>query len=138
MAETAHPVPISLSPSSMGTFTSCPLSFRFSYIEKLPEPPSAPASKGTLVHLALQHLMWRPAAERTIDNALADLERARAELAADAEFPQLELSEEEWERFHAEADVLLRRYFELEDPRAITVLGVELRVTAETADGVVI
>jgi len=122
----------------MSTFTSCPLSFRFSYIEKLPEPPSAPASKGTLVHLALQHLMWRPAPARTLDNALADLERARAELAADAEFSQLELSDEEWDRFHADAEVLLRRYFELEDPRTITVLGVELRVTAETADGVVI
>jgi putative RecB family exonuclease len=134
----ALPMPRSLSPSSMSTFTSCPLSFRFSYIEKLPEPPSAPASKGTLVHLALQHLMWRPAQERTLDNARADLERARAELAADAEFSQLELSDEEWDRFHADAEVLLRRYFELEDPRTITVLGVELRVTAETADGVVI
>ena len=29
--------PRSLSPSSMGTFTSCPLAFRFSYIERLPE-----------------------------------------------------------------------------------------------------
>src|SRR5256884_6299097 len=108
----ALPMPRSLAPSSMSTFTSCPLSFRFSYIEKLPEPPSAPASKGTLVHLALQHLMWRPAAERTLDNAFADLERARAELAADAEFSQLELSDEEWEGFHADAAVLLRRYFE--------------------------
>jgi putative RecB family exonuclease len=134
----ALPMPRSLSPSSMSTFTSCPLSFRFSYIEKLPEPPSAPASKGTLVHLALQHTMWRPAPERTLDNALADLERARAELAADAEFSQLELSDEEWDSFHADAEVLLRRYFELEDPRTITVLGVELRVSAETADGVVI
>src|ERR1700712_5682511 len=89
--ELAHPVPISLSPSSMGTFTSCPLAFRFGYIERLPEPPSAPASKGTLVHLALQHLMWRPAADRTIENALLDLERASAELAGDPEFAELEL-----------------------------------------------
>src|SRR5262249_24970816 len=78
--EVTHAVPISLSPSSMGTFTSCPLAFRFGYIERLPEPPSAPASKGTLVHLALQHLMWRPAEERTLDAALADLNRAPAEL----------------------------------------------------------
>src|SRR5712675_836450 len=98
-----HPVPYSLSPSSMGTFTSCPLSFRFSYIERLPEPPTAPASKGTLVHLALQHLMWRPAADRTIENALLDLERASAELAADAEFAELELSDEEWATFNADA-----------------------------------
>ena len=122
----------------MSTFTSCPLAFRFSYIERLPEPPSAPASKGTLVHLALQHLMWRPPADRTIENALLDLQRASAELEADPEFAELELSEEEWASFNADAEVLVRKYFEIEDPRAITVLGVELRVTAETADGVVI
>src|SRR3954451_11425460 len=135
---TGLPMPRSLSPSSMSTFTSCPLSFRFSYIERLPEPPSAPASKGTLVHLALQHLMWRPPAERTMEAALADLVRAGEELASDPEFSQLELTDEEWAGFHADAEVLLRRYFDMEDPRTITVLGVELRVTAETSDGVVI
>jgi putative RecB family exonuclease len=132
------PMPRSLSPSSMSTFTSCPLAFRFSYIERLPEPPSAPASKGTLVHLALQHLMWRPSAHRTIENALLDLERASGELAADPEFSELDLTEEEWASFRAQAEVFVRNYFELEDPTKITVLGVELRVSAETADGVVI
>src|SRR5207253_4774116 len=90
-----HPVPISLSPSSMGTFTSCPLAFRFGYIERLPEPPSAPASKGTLVHLALQYLMWRPPAQRTLERALADLERAEADVAAHSEFAHLDLSRSE-------------------------------------------
>jgi putative RecB family exonuclease len=134
----SYPIPVSLSPSSMGTFTSCPLAFRFSYIERLPEPPSAPASKGSLVHLALQHLMWRPPAERTLEAALVDLDRAKAEVEADPEFSQLELSDEEWAAFHADADVLVRRYFEIEDPSTVTVLGVELRVTAETAEGVTI
>jgi putative RecB family exonuclease len=134
--ELAHPVPISLSPSSMGTFTSCPLAFRFGYIERLPEPPSAPASKGTLVHLALQHLMWRPAEERTLEAALADLTRAAAEVAAHPEFAHLDLTDEEREKFHSDADVLVRRYFEMEDPRTVRVLGVELRVSAETTAGV--
>ena len=107
--ELAHPVPVSLSPSSMGTFTSCPLAFRFCYIERLPEPPSAPASKGTLVHLALQHLMWRPPAERTIDAALADLARAEAEVAAHPEFADLELTDEERATFHSDAEVLVRQ-----------------------------
>ena len=132
-----HP-PRHLSPSSMGTFTSCPLSFRFSYLERLPETPTAPACKGTLVHLALQHLMWRPAAERTVEAALEDLARARAELEADAEFAQLEMTEEQWAEFHAQAEVLVRRYFDMEDPRGVQVLGVELRVSATTEDGVVI
>jgi putative RecB family exonuclease len=130
--------PPHLSPSSMGTFTSCPLAFRFSYLERLPEVATPPACKGTLVHLALQHLMWRPAAERTLAAALSDLERARAELEAETEFSELELSEEEWRQFHAEAEVLVRRYFEIEDPRTVRVLGVELRVCATTDDGVTI
>jgi putative RecB family exonuclease len=131
-------VPPTLSPSSMGTFTSCPLAFRFSYLERLPEPPSAPASKGTLVHLALQHLMWRPAADRTLDNALADLDRAKDEVAAHPEFAHLHLTEDEFAQFHADAEVLVRRYFELEDPAQVQVLGVELRVSATTEDGVTI
>ena len=45
---------------------SCPLAFRFSYLDRLPEPPSAPASKGTLVHRALEHLMLRGPEARTI------------------------------------------------------------------------
>jgi putative RecB family exonuclease len=130
--------PHTLSPSSMGTFTSCPLAFRFSYLERLPEAPTPPACKGTLVHLALQHLMWRPAAERTLDGALDELGRARAELEADAEFAQLELTDDEWSEFHADAETLVRRYFEIEDPRTVRVLGVELRVTATTDDGVTI
>ncbi len=134
----ALPMPRSLSPSSMSTFTSCPLAFRFSYIERLPEPPSPPASKGTLVHLALQHLMWRPPADRTLEAALADLVRAEEELARDPEFSQLELTDDDWAAFRADAEVLVRRYFEIEDPTTVKVLGVELRVTAETTDGVVI
>ncbi|MGQ0823606.1 MAG: RecB family exonuclease [Actinomycetota bacterium] len=130
--------PISLSPSSMGTFTSCPLAFRFSYLERLPEPPTTPATKGTLVHLALQHLMWRAPSERTLANALADLARAADELAAHPEFAQLELTAEEQAQFSADAEVLVRRYFELEDPTRVHVLGVELRVTAETPEGVTI
>src|SRR5262245_29000758 len=119
--------PPHLSPSSMGTFTSCPLAFRFSYLERLPESPTPPACKGTLVHLALQHLLWRPPAERTVDAALADLQRARADLEADAEFTELELTPEEWDQFHADAEGLVHRYFELEDPAKLNVLGWDLR-----------
>src|ERR1051325_10367916 len=111
--------PTGLSPSSFSAFKECPLAFRFSYLDKLPEPPSAPASKGTLVHRALELLMCRPADDRTIDAALADLDRARAELADDPEFAGLELSDDEWALFHADAEQLVHRYFELEDPTTV-------------------
>ena len=111
------PVPQTLSPSSMGAFTSCPLAFRFSYVQRLPEPPSAPASKGTLVHRALELLLDRPPDERVVDAALDDLARAAAELADHPEFSGLDLSTDELEQFRGDAETLVRRYFELEDPR---------------------
>ena len=58
-------VPTSMSPSRVEAFVSCPLAFRFASIEKLPEPPSPHATKGSLVHRALELLFTGPPAERT-------------------------------------------------------------------------
>ncbi|MGH9047395.1 MAG: PD-(D/E)XK nuclease family protein, partial [Acidimicrobiales bacterium] len=46
-------LPRTLSPSKASAFTDCPLAFRYSIIDHLPEPPSPHAVKGTLVHAAL-------------------------------------------------------------------------------------
>jgi putative RecB family exonuclease len=124
-------LPFSLSPSSISSFKECPLAFRFSYLDRLPEPPSPWASKGTLVHRALELLMCRPADDRTIDAALADLDRARAELADDPEFAELELTDEERALFDLDAEALVRRYFELEDPSTVHPIGLELKLQAE-------
>lgn len=123
-------LPRGLSPSAFGAFKSCPLAFKFSYLDRLPQPPSAPASKGTLVHRALERLMLRDAADRTIGAALEDLVRARADFSEDPEFTGLELTEAEWDAFHAEAEVLVHRYFELEDPTRVRPIGLELRLSA--------
>jgi len=52
------PLPTSLSPSKVSSFKDCALAFRFSAIDHLPEPPLLDAVKGTLVHRALELLMW--------------------------------------------------------------------------------
>jgi putative RecB family exonuclease len=124
------PIPKSISPSSISQFQSCPLAFRFAYIERLPQAPSPAASKGTLVHRALELLMHRDPTERTVDAALADLADARVELADDPEFAGLELDDAAWGEFHAEAEALVRRYFDLEDPTAVEPIGLELKLEA--------
>lgn len=129
--------PRSLSPSSIASFTSCPLAFRYSYIERLPGPPSVHTSLGTLVHLALQHLMWRPRPERTRAHAMEDLIRARVELRDDPDLRDLDLSPVEWAAFHKRAVQLVNAYFAMEDPKSVDALGVELRLQAEI-NGVVI
>ncbi len=123
--------PYSLSPSSMGAFTTCPLAFRFSYVQRLPEPPSPAASRGTLVHRALERLHDRPAAERTVEAALADLAIAASELESHPEFAGLELTPEQWDNFVAEAETHVRRYFDLEDPTTVQAVGLELKLEAD-------
>jgi len=123
------PLPTTLSPSKISAFKHCPLQFRFSVIDRLPEPPSPAASKGTLVHRALELLMVRPPAERNPAQGLVLLEQARAELADDPEFAGLELDAEQLEGFHADARALMLRYFEIEDPAAVRPIGLELRLS---------
>jgi putative RecB family exonuclease len=122
--------PYALSPSSISSFKECPLAFRFAYLDRLPEPSTIWTAKGTLVHLALQYLLDRPPDDRTVDAALADLDRARVTLATDDEFSSLELSDEDRAEFDRDAEQLVRRYFDLEDPRLVHPIGLELRLEA--------
>ncbi|MGI9120333.1 MAG: RecB family exonuclease [Acidimicrobiales bacterium] len=125
-------VPTSLSPSKVSSFKDCALAFRFSVIDKLPEPPSAPAVKGTLVHRALERLYCAEPPERTIDTALSALAVAIEEARADdSEYRELHLDADAAAAFHDDAERLVRRYFRMEDPTAIRPIGVELMLEAD-------
>jgi len=58
-----------LSPSRANDFMNCPLLYRFRVIDKLPEPPSADALKGTLVHSVLEDLFGLERQDRTPSQA---------------------------------------------------------------------
>ena len=127
----ALPLPTSLTPSKVAAFKDCALAFRFAVIDGLPEPPSAPAVKGTLVHRALQLLLGEPAERRTPETAEACLAQARIDLADDPEFAGLGLDAEAEAVFAAEAAVLVGRYFRLEDPRTVEPVGLELKLEVQ-------
>jgi putative RecB family exonuclease len=128
----ALPLPRTLSPSKVSAFKSCPLAFRFSVIDRVPEPPSAAAAKGTVVHRALQLLFDEPPAGRTPAAALAKLAVARAEVLGDGEYAALELLPDEAAAFDADTERLVLRYFDIEDPAAVTPIGLELMMEART------
>lgn len=124
------PLPGSLSPSKISSFKDCALAFRLSVIDRLPEPPSPHAAKGTLVHRALELLMWEEEpADRTPEAARAKLERAVPEILDGDEYAGLGLSGEDRAGFVADAATLVENYFRLEDPSAVRVLGTELRMS---------
>jgi putative RecB family exonuclease len=127
----AFELPSRLSPSKMSTFKDCALSFRFSAIDHLPEPPSAPAMRGSLVHSALEKLYALPAPDRSLDAALGCLEVASTEFRELDEFAELALSEEDEPAFFSEADRLVRNALILEDPTTIHPIGIELRLEVE-------
>ena len=125
------PLPTSLSPSRVASFKDCALSFRFSAIDRLPEPPSAAASKGTLVHRALERLYAVvPPGARTEAAALAQLDAAWAELATDPEFAGLGLDPDAEAEFRADAATLVTNAFQLEDPNTVNAIGLELKLEA--------
>jgi len=125
-----------LSPSRAGDFLTCPLLYRFRVIDRLPEPPSAAATRGTLVHAVLERLFDAPAGERTPETARAALQPEWDRLlAADPALAGLFPLDGDRLAWLQEAAAMLDRYFTLEDPRRLEPADRELRVEAELASG---
>lgn len=129
-----YPVPTSMSPSRVEAFTSCPMAFRFASIEKLPEPPSAHMTKGSLVHRVLELLYTLPAAARTRQAAGPAFAQAVAEYKLDPEFTMLALDEAQTQAFLDDSWSLTQAYFAMEDPTTVREIGIELRLEAQVGD----
>ena len=125
-----------ISPSRAADFMTCPLLFRFRTVDRLPETFSVDAVRGTLVHKVLEDLYSLPAADRTPETARAMLVPTWEAFVADDPtllhmFDAAEAAHEpgflEWLR---SAEVVLDRYFTLEDPRRLEPAERELYVEA--------
>ncbi|GEK18691.1 recombinase RecB [Cellulomonas persica] len=125
-----------LSPSRAGDFLQCPLLFRFRTIDRLPEPPSPAAARGTLVHAVLEHLFGLPSVERTLEAAHALLPEQWAALREqDARVAELFADEGALSDWLDSARALLATYFTLEDPTRLEPAERELYVVTELDDG---
>jgi len=123
--------PRTLSPSKVAAFTDCALAFRFSVIDRLPEPPSPWATKGTLVHAALERLFLLEPGDRTVDAASKALDDAFSILRVDPEYSGLHLGPDDEAAFVDDARRLVDNYFRLEDPTAVRPIGIELMLDAD-------
>jgi putative RecB family exonuclease len=128
----------SLSPSRALDFKNCALLYRFRVIDKLPEPPSIDAARGTVIHGVLERLFDLAAPERTIAAAIE---------LAEPEWQQVIEADEQLAALVAELPgglhgllestaELLDSYFALEDPRRLEPAEREVMVEGTLQSGV--
>ncbi|MEV0369721.1 RecB family exonuclease [Streptomyces sp. NPDC050636] len=124
--------PVALSPSRAGDFMQCPLLYRFRVIDKLPEKPSAAATRGTVVHAVLERLFDAPAVQRTAPSARAlvpgEWEKLLAKRPELAELFEDDADGERLGKWLADAEALVERWFSLEDPTRLEPADRELYV----------
>ncbi|MCL2802785.1 MAG: PD-(D/E)XK nuclease family protein [Micrococcales bacterium] len=126
----------SLSPSRAADFERCPLLYRLRVIDRLVEPPSAAALRGSLVHLVLEELFDLPAPKRTpvaahglLPQAVIRLEQRQPDL------DQLFATPQERQDWLKTADDLVESYFYLEDPASLRPHHREFRIEAQLEGG---
>lgn len=132
-------MPRRLSPSRMSDFLSCPLKFRYRVIDRLPEPPSPTAVRGTVVHEVLDRLFDRPATERDVRAAIDLLPEAwRTVRESDARARDLFDDPAEERLWLQSAEAFLESYFSLEDPARLEPAERELKVELPLESGVLL
>jgi putative RecB family exonuclease len=126
----------SLSPSRAADFMACPLLYRFRVVDKLPEPPSPAAARGTLVHAVLERLFDAPAGGRTpgAAHSLVPSQWDRL-LAAEPELAGMFDDDVQRSAWFDEAGQMLDRYFTLEDPNRVEPAHREMSVQAVLDSG---
>ncbi len=128
----------SLSPSRALDFKNCALLYRFRAIDRLPEPPSLDAARGTVIHGILERLFDLAAADRTLDAAVADVEPGWATILA--EEPELAalVGDEPGglDSLISSTQTLLASYFALEDPTRLEPAEREVLVETTLPSGV--
>ncbi|WP_372592715.1 RecB family exonuclease [Actinotalea sp.] len=124
-----------LSPSRANDYLQCPLLFRFRVVDRLPEPPSAAATRGTLVHAVLEGLFDLPAGSRTHEAAVAALPAAwQAMVEERPDLVEVLPAGDDLDPWFAPARDLLATYFTLEDPNRLQPAEREMVVRLDLAE----
>ena len=110
------------------------MQFRFSSVQRLPEPPGVATTKGTVVHRALELLFERPGPERLPAALQEDLATALDEYSTHPDYVGLHLTADAAATFERDCHELIERYFDMEDPTAIRDIGLEIRMAANVGN----
>jgi putative RecB family exonuclease len=120
---------------------TCPLLYRFRVVDRLPEPPSPAATRGTVVHAVLEQLFDLPRQARSLEAATALVPTVwKGLLTGDDQLTGVFAGDDgtlaaEW---LDGTEALLATYFDLEDPTRLEPADRELALSVELDDGLVL
>lgn len=122
--------PPHLSPSSMGTFKQCPLKFKFSKIDLIPDAPTEATLMGNFVHSVLEDLYAYPTEDRTKNQA-----KHIAKAVWDSEYKQKVIpyvrTEDKLRMFRWNSWWCIENLWKLEDPSHVEPTGIETELNGE-------
>lgn len=116
--------PPHLSPSSLATFEQCPLKFRYSKIDLIPDMPGKEAMLGNFVHDVLENLYKLPWMERTKDAARHLAKEYWHSTWAEPVMSLLR-RDEEIRNFRWQAWFCIENLWKVEDPQSVHPVGLE-------------
>lgn len=124
-ADGVFPVPAYLSPSSIDTFRQCPLKYKFSRIDKIPDPPTEATLMGNFVHSVLEDLFSLSPEDRTLSSARTLMASQWANNYSTPVVEILDNSERSIHQFRWNSWWCVENYFKIENPSDIQSKGVE-------------
>ena len=118
-----YDIPRYMSPSSIGTFNQCPLKYKFSRLDKIPEPSTEAQVLGSFVHEVLEELFACSSDERT-EQMARSLAKNLWYSKWQNEYASLDVKSDENE-FRWKAWWCIENYFAMEDPTSFDATGIE-------------
>ncbi len=129
-----QPLPKSLSPSRLADFQTCPRRYQHASVERIAQPASYATAKGRFVHYVFEQLFALDPPDRTMAAARGFVPAAEENILTTQVRSEINLDEAGLAQLLAEADLMIERYFTMEDPRTITSEGIEMRVGVTIED----
>ena len=129
-----YELPDYVSPSSLATYTQCPLKYKYSRVNKLSEPPTQATLLGNFVHDVLESFYGLLAPD---ERTYASLRSLSTSTWADGDWATRLMGivpEKESQNFRWSAWWCLENIFKVENPNSITVSGVETELDAKIGD----
>lgn len=115
--------PMRLSYSALDSYRTCPLKYRFQYVDRIREPKSKEQVFGTLVHSVMRYIHTPGITQPTLEEALNFF----AQDWNDDLYPD----EREKQAAFSQGVNIIRNYYEKNDPSQVTVVDLESRFALE-------